>query len=159
MSTKDKAKIDPKEEIKLFKRELECYPLYKKKLDEINEKIDLNEYEESGLKAIRYDTVKVSKSVNESAIANKRLSLIEKGKKLEAEKERIQKQIDHIEKILCKMNPKIASAMVHIYAYERTYQDVVDNDKMFWTDGGLYYAIESELKNVFKDDSVDNIKR
>lgn len=142
--------MDIKKDIKAFKNELRNYLTYKRKLDEINEKIELNDYEESGVKGIKYDTIKVSKSANEKAIAKKRLTLIERGEKLEAERDRLQKQINYIESILKQMDEKFARAIVFIYAEGRTYQDIVNSDMQYWTESDLFYQIEQELKKVFE---------
>lgn len=136
------------EKVKAFRKELGLYPLYLKKLDEINEKIDINFYNERNVRGIKYDNV--GHSTNEQEKANKRLSLIEKGKELEKEKDRLLKHINHTKKILDMMDNNMSKVALQIYAYEQSFQDVSNNSSMFWNCSDLNYALTKEMKRVLE---------
>lgn len=132
--------------VEAFKKEMNCYRYYLEKLKELDEKIKLNFYEETGVKGISYD--KIPSSPSEEAIANYRLTLIEKGDKLAKERERIYNQIKHIEDVVNKLPKTLKNACVNIYVFGKSYTSVVNSGDIYWSDAGLFKAIERELEKL-----------
>lgn len=132
--------------VEAFKKELNCYKYYLQRLKELDEKIEVNFYEETGVKGISYD--KIPSHPSEEAIAHHRLTLIEKGDKLAEERERIYKQIKHIENVVNQLPKVLRNACINIYVYGKTYNQVVNSGDVYWTDAGLFKAIERELEKI-----------
>lgn len=132
--------------VEAFKKELSCYQYYLLKLKEIDDKIALNFYEKTGVKGISYD--KIPSHPSEEALANYRLTLIEQGDVLMEERQRIYNQIKHIEDVVNKLPKTLKSACIKIYVYGKSYQQVVNSGDVYWTDAGLFKAIERELDKL-----------
>lgn len=129
-----------------FKKELSCYKYYLAKLKELDNEIDANFYKETGVSAISYDKVPTHSS--EEAKAQFRLSLIEKGDELAIERDRVAKQIKHIESIVDALPKVLRKAIIQIYVNGMTYLQFVNSGDVYWTDAGLYKAIERELNKL-----------
>lgn len=134
------------DKVEAFKNELKCYKYYLQKIKDLDEKIEVNFYEKTGVKGISYD--KIPSHPSEEAIANFRLTLIEKGDKLVMERERIANQIKHLEDIVNQMPKTLRNACIQIYVHGRTYIEVVNSGNVYWTDAGLFKAIERELNKL-----------
>lgn len=135
-----------KNKIDVFKKELSCYKYYVNKLKELDSQIEVNFYEKTGVKGVRYD--KAPSHPSEEAIANFRLTLIEKGDKLVADRERILNQIKYIDGVLNQLPNDIKKACVSIYVQGKTYCQAVNSGDIYWSDAGLFKAIERELEKI-----------
>lgn len=134
------------DKVEAFKKELSCYKYYLKQLKEIDDKIDANFYAETGVSAISYDKIPAHSS--DEAKIQFRLSLIEKGDKLAIERDRIYNQIKHIEDVVNQMPKTLRSACINIYVHGKSYQQVVNSGNVYWSDAGLFKAIERELNKI-----------
>lgn len=129
-----------------FKKELSCYKYYVAKRDELLKELDDNFYKKTGLTGISYDRIPTNSG--EEAKLQYRLELIEQGDKLALELDRIEKQIKHIEDVVNKLPNTLKKACIKIYVNGSSYLQVANSDDVYWTDAGLYKAIERELNKI-----------
>jgi hypothetical protein len=120
-------KLD-KNAVEAYKNELKNLWYYKDIINDLQSKIELIEYEMSGMKGIDYS--KESGSHNPSATEHRRLSLIEKYNRLiERKKEYIQKE-HSICRVLNAMPEEERNLVIEVIADRRKYQDVCDERKI-----------------------------
>lgn len=141
--------------------ELDILEQFNSKLKDCDLKLDEIWVEMTGVHAIRYD--KVPSSTNEELSMERKLDLIEKYNellslqkkekkiakdKLKNEIARIKQNIKKIENVLNSMPKEIACYCVKVYCDKYTYQQLVMSGTVYWTDAGLFKAIERELDKL-----------
>lgn len=135
---------------------------YSKKLIMLEQDMEQTYNELKGVKAIRYDKVPLHSS-NQSQIEQRRLNLIEiyhnkkklfkeelnkTEKYLYTEYDYFSKKVNRTESALVKLPKDIRNICLEIYCGDKTYQNIIKDGDVYYTDAGLFKKIEKELDNI-----------
>lgn len=102
-----------------FKNELKNYNYYRQMLKSYNERIDNAWYELSMVKGIRYD--KQAGSASSNSLNAYKYALMKKLDLLEAERDRIELQLEYLDSILVKIDDiELRQALIDVYVNKMT---------------------------------------
>ena len=138
------------DELQAFRNEISNYNFYVEKIIKIKEEIDDRYYELFGVRGVNPSKESLENK-NNNAIELKRLENIEKFDLFKKEKEdeikRLKSQIDHILKVLNKMDPLTSKIFISIYINNKSYAEtclrlnLIDSDNKPKT-GELQYIMK-----------------
>jgi len=113
-----------KASVEAYKNELKNLWYYKEIINDINGKIEMIEYEMTGMKGIDYS--KETGSYNPSASEHRRLSLIEKYNGLLQRKKEYEQKEKSVCRILNVMSEEERDLVIEVIANRRKYREVCD---------------------------------
>ncbi len=131
--------------VETFLLELRNLNNYKSKLKELEDKLDALFYDLTGVKAVRYDSVRGMSDFHQ-------VELIKLGKieeyniqkdKIEKEITRLMGNISYIESVLNKMDSNIKEACIEIYCQKKTYRSL--SKEQFCSINALHHRINKSI--------------
>lgn len=129
------------------KNELENRQWYRRKLKEVNEKIEVLWNDYRGVKGVRYDKPHLAPS--EAVIAEIKLTLGEDLEPLLIERRRLKMQLKYIDEILASLDDEIRGAVELVCCEGRDYERVARRYNM--SPSGLWKRINSALEKSEKE--------
>lgn len=133
-----------KVEIDEFKDEMKYYAWLKYSIELMSNKLEVLEYDMSGVKGVDYEKEKASSS--DEAKAERRLNLIEEYNELLSKIDEYQKRLDRLDEVLDKMTFYEKQMFLQIYEERLSYQEVAN--RFYISKAGLFYRMNRVLERI-----------
>ena len=132
------------DEVRAFKNELSNYDFYRKRVEALNELIEICYHTLSGLHSPDFQNI----PVHSPADLEKRDRLYAKIDKHRANIEKATRKMDEIDEVLNKMPRKIRIAAYRVYVQKETIEKVARENH--YSKKGMWYWINKEIQKALK---------